>query len=171
MIVSGPHGVEVGSTGGVFATKDFIFCQTEAAQDALMTRGDWVIWDSDDNLAVTGINQNTRGLRIKHTTTAADLFISGCLESSFAALTAGTEAANRVLPPLLVQVYGHHNFAKVIHTAATGAPLLLCTSTTAGAARPAVTATNADIIARCGNTMATTINGTTNIDCFVTCMG
>lgn len=64
MIVAGPHGVQIGSTGGVFAVKDFIFAQVENGGTADIAENLLCAWDLTSNIAVAGIMQDTWGLRV-----------------------------------------------------------------------------------------------------------
>jgi hypothetical protein len=170
MIVAGPHGVNVGSTGGFFAERDFVYAQCEAGQVAAIVRGDWVVWSYVNNTAVAGIMQDTRGLRVIHTTTASAGGVAGCMESAYAGQTDALSA--RVLPPVLCQVYGFHGAGKVTAASALTVSVPLATHTVSGStiAQAVASTTAPQAATHCGFTLADTINGTQNQAVFVRCM-
>ena len=95
----------MGSTGGIFAVKDFIFAQVENGQTTTIAKGALCAWDTTDNSAVAGINQNTRGLRIIVNPAPNVLFNqAGFADIAIPGTPAGTRGAM-----FMVQLYGFRN--------------------------------------------------------------
>ena len=111
MIIQGPYAIQADRASG---TREAVWIQCETAQSADITKGQLCAWDTVDNTAVSGILQNTKGLRVVvcPTAEASDVAdgkrrVAGFAHTTipgFAGFASGRSATN-----LLLQVYGFRN--------------------------------------------------------------
>jgi hypothetical protein len=99
MQFSKPHDVR---------SKDIVWASVESGQATSIAKGSLCAWDFTDNAAVSGIEMNTRGLRviIYPVADAGDAATGVVRVAGFAHTAFDAVAANTRGVPVLIQVYG-----------------------------------------------------------------